>query len=94
MSRLPIKSFIITTMEPLRATERDRVNQVLAGVSHHTFQLGQHWIVKTRLSARQLRDVLNQSTHQPTSFLILRLNHEAAWTNTCEQEAQWLKTHL
>ncbi len=94
MSRTANKSFIVTAGEPLPASVRKRITRTLKTASIHCVTMGNYWIVKSGLSAREIRDTLNANALQAISFLIVRLNHEAAWVNTSEPNARWLKTHL
>lgn len=58
---------------------------------HH---LDSTWIVKTDLTAVQIRDILKPLIDANDELLVARLTGEAAWTGFNERGSNWLKNNL
>lgn len=58
---------------------------------HH---LDSTWIVKSDLTAVQIRDNLKPYIDDNDELLVARLSGEAAWTGFSERGSKWLKNNL
>lgn len=58
---------------------------------HH---LDSTWIVKSNLSAAQIRDILKPFIDSNDELLVTSLNGESAWTGFNEKGSQWLRDNI
>jgi hypothetical protein len=58
---------------------------------HH---LDSTWIIKTNMSAAQIRDALKKHIDSGDELLVVRLAGEGAWTGFNDKGSQWLKDNL
>ncbi len=64
-----------------------------------TFNLWWHhldstWIVKSNLTAVQIRDTLKQFIDSNDELLVASLSGESAWTGFNEKGSQWLRDNI
>lgn len=69
----------------------EAIKDLATGWWHH---LDSTWIVKTNLSAVQIRDMLKAHIDSGDELLVVRLTSEGAWAGFNERGSTWLKKHL
>jgi hypothetical protein len=52
------------------------------------------WIVKTEMTAEQIRDSLQKHIDSGDELLVATMTGEAAWAGLVQQAANWLRTNL
>ncbi len=52
------------------------------------------WIIKSNLTAVQIRDILRSHIDSNDELLVAKLSGEAAWTGFDDQCSKWLKDNL
>ncbi|WP_321307678.1 CRISPR-associated protein Cas2 [Marinifilum fragile] len=52
------------------------------------------WIVKSNLTAVEIRDALKEYIDDNDELLVIKLSREAAWTGFSDECSNWLKDNL
>lgn len=70
------------------------INKIKDIVSYWWHHLDSTWIVKSDLSAAEIRNLLAPLIDSNDELLVVRLSGEGAWTGFNEKGSKWLKDNL
>lgn len=69
----------------------DKIKSTANGWWHH---LDSTWIIKSTLSASQIRDILKPLIDSNDELLVASLSGESAWAGFTEKGSQWLRDNI
>jgi len=81
----------------LNKTGKDYVNlidNIKSTFSYWWHHLDSTWVVKSNLSAVQIRDILGPLIDGNDELLVVRLSGEGAWKGFNDKGSKWLKENL
>jgi hypothetical protein len=91
-----MKSYLIgyDLNRPRGAADYPNLIAAIKNIGSWWHHLDSTWVVKSDLSAAQIRDQLTPHIDSGDELLVTCLTGEAAWRGFNQEGSQWLKDHL
>lgn len=85
----------LVTYDLIKRKNYPELIKILEGFTTRWHCLGSVWIIKTTLTAAQLRDALIKHIDDDDKLIVILLQRESAWTLSFSKECQdWLRNNL
>ena len=89
-----MKSYLITYDLNSPGQDYNSLYEDIKGLGTWWHCLDSTWIVKSSLSAKEIRDKLSPSIDGNDAFLVAKMSGEAAWKGFSTDCSTWLKDNL